>query len=57
MALSYKEIAEIVKLIDASSCDEFVIDLDDLKLAIRRTSAPGEQTAAHRVSGIGTARA
>ncbi len=56
MALSYKEIAEIVKLIDASSCDEFVIDLDDLKLAIRRTSAPGEQTAAHRVSGIGTPR-
>lgn len=54
MALSYKEIAEIVKLIDASSCDEFVIDVDDLKLAIRRKSAPGEQTSAHRDSGIRT---
>ncbi len=54
MALSYKEIAEIVKLIDASSCDEFVIDLDDLKLAIRRKSATGEQTSAHRDSGIRT---
>ena len=54
MALSYKEIAEIVKLIDASSCEEFVIDLDDLKLAIRRKSAPGEQTSARKDSGIRT---
>ncbi|MFQ5619610.1 MAG: acetyl-CoA carboxylase biotin carboxyl carrier protein [Rhodospirillales bacterium] len=54
MALSYKEIAEIVKLIDASSCDEFVIDIDDLKLAIRRKSASGEQTPAHRDSRIRT---
>lgn len=54
MALSYKEIAEIVKLIDASSCEEFVIDLDDLKLAIRRKSATGEQTSAHRDGGIRT---
>lgn len=56
MGLSYKEIAEIVKLIDASSCDEFVIDLDDLKLAIRRRSAPGDQTSAQGDSGIGTPR-
>lgn len=56
MGLSYKEIAEIVKLIDASSCDEFVIDLDDLKLSIRRRSAPGNQTSAQGDSGIGTPR-
>lgn len=56
MGLSYKEIAEIVKLIDASSCDEFVIDLDDLKLSIRRRSAPGDQTSAQGDSGIGTPR-
>jgi acetyl-CoA carboxylase biotin carboxyl carrier protein len=37
--LSFKEIADIIRLIDTSSCDEFVIELDDLRLAVRRKSA------------------
>lgn len=41
MALSFSEIADIVKLIDSSSCEELVIELPDLKLVIRRHGASG----------------
>ena len=41
MALSYDEIAEILKIIDGSSCDELVIDTGDMKLVVRRNSAGG----------------
>lgn len=46
MPLSYKEIAEIIKLIDQSSCDEFVVEVGDLKLAVRRKSAGAAQSGA-----------
>jgi acetyl-CoA carboxylase biotin carboxyl carrier protein len=39
VALSYDEIAEILKIIDASSCDELVVDTGDMKLVVRRNSA------------------
>lgn len=39
MPLTFKEIAEIIRLIDASSCDEFVIEVGDLRLAVRRGPA------------------
>lgn len=39
MALSYDEIAEILKIIDSSSCDELVVDTGDMKLVVRRNSA------------------
>ena len=39
MALSYDEISEILKLIDGSSCDEFVLETDDIKLVVRRRGA------------------
>lgn len=45
MPLTYKEIAEIIKMIDASSCDEFVVEVGDLKIAVRRRST-GTQTSA-----------
>lgn len=46
MTLSYDEVAEIIKLIDASSCDELVLELGDLKLVVRRHGAGGPASAA-----------
>jgi acetyl-CoA carboxylase biotin carboxyl carrier protein len=46
MALSYENIAEIVKIIDASSCDEVVIETSELKLVVRRRGAAGAPLAA-----------
>jgi acetyl-CoA carboxylase biotin carboxyl carrier protein len=36
MALRYDEISEIIKLIDGSSCDEFILETEDIKLVVRR---------------------
>ena len=36
MSLTYDEIAEIIKLIDSSSCDELVVETGDMKLVVRR---------------------
>lgn len=41
MGLSYDEISEILKLIDGSSCDEFVLETEDIKLVVRRHSKDG----------------
>ncbi len=41
MGLSYDEIAEILKIIDSSSCDEVIIETGDIKLVVRRNSASG----------------
>ena len=41
MALSFKEVAEILKLIDASDCEEVILELDGTRLVVRRNgSAP-----------------
>lgn len=56
MPLTYKEIAEIIKLIDASSCDEFVVEVGDLKIAVRRRGAgaqPGTSSPVVRASPPG----
>ncbi len=39
MALSYREVAEILKIIDASTCDELVLELEGTKLMVTRRSA------------------
>jgi acetyl-CoA carboxylase biotin carboxyl carrier protein len=39
MGLLYDEISEIIKLIDSSSCDEFVLETEDIKLVVRRRSS------------------
>lgn len=36
MGMGYDEIGEILKLIDGSSCDEFVLETQDIKLIVRR---------------------
>ena len=43
MSLTFKEIAEIMRLIDASSCDELVVEVGDMRLAVRRNSAGVKQ--------------
>ena len=40
MTLTYAEIAEIIKLIDASSCEEITLDVDGIKLSMRRGGGP-----------------
>ena len=41
MSLRYDEIAEILKIIDSSSCDELVIETGDVKLSVRRHGVNG----------------
>ncbi len=36
MPISYEEVAEIIKIMNASSCEELVLELDGLKLVLRR---------------------
>jgi acetyl-CoA carboxylase biotin carboxyl carrier protein len=39
MALTFKEVAEILKMIDASQAEEVVIELEGFRLAVRRRGA------------------
>ena len=39
MSLSYKEVAEIIRIIDSSSCDELVFEAGDVKLHVRRRAS------------------
>jgi acetyl-CoA carboxylase biotin carboxyl carrier protein len=39
VSLSYDEIAEILKIIDGSSCDELIVETGDIKLVVRRNNA------------------
>jgi len=41
MSLNYKEVAEILKIIDASSCEEVVLELEDTRLVVRRGGVSG----------------
>ncbi len=60
MPLSYKEIAEILKIIDASDCEELVVEMDDFRLVVRRDGAGGGVEASYsdgqgRLSGAAEA--
>ncbi len=39
MALTFKEVAEILKIIDASECEELVLELEGTRLLVRRGAA------------------
>jgi acetyl-CoA carboxylase biotin carboxyl carrier protein len=41
VSLRYDEIAEILKIIDSSSCDEFIVETGDIRLVVRRNGATG----------------
>ena len=47
MSLNYDEIAEILKIIDGSSCDELIVETGDLKLVVRRNTAGVAPTSWH----------
>jgi acetyl-CoA carboxylase biotin carboxyl carrier protein len=49
VSLTYDEIAEIVKLIDSSSCDELIVETGDMKLVVRRNGAPATSSLAPSV--------
>jgi acetyl-CoA carboxylase biotin carboxyl carrier protein len=60
LPLSHKEIAEILKIIDASNCEELVVEMDDVRLVVRRGGAGGGVEASYsdgqkRVSGAAEA--
>ena len=40
MTLSYSDVAEIVKIVDSSNCDEVSLELEGAKILIRRKGAP-----------------
>ena len=47
MGPNFDEIAEILKIIDASSCDELVIETGDMKLLVRRGSTAAASAPTH----------
>ena len=47
MPLTYKDIAEIIKIIDASDCEELVVELDGARLEVRRHGSGGKARAAY----------
>jgi len=51
VSLSYDEIAEILKIIDGSSCDELVVETGDIKLVVRRKTAGGVAISSGHPSG------
>ncbi|HUE46007.1 MAG TPA: acetyl-CoA carboxylase biotin carboxyl carrier protein [Aestuariivirgaceae bacterium] len=50
--MSYKEIAEIIKIIDASNCEELILDLPDAKIVVRRSSTRGDPAPAPVAPGV-----
>ena len=47
MPLSYSEVAEIVKIIDSSKCDEVSLELEGTRILIRRRGAGALETTTH----------
>jgi acetyl-CoA carboxylase biotin carboxyl carrier protein len=43
MPLTFKDVAEILKVIDASQCEEVVIELEGLRLVVRRSIPHGRR--------------
>jgi acetyl-CoA carboxylase biotin carboxyl carrier protein len=41
VSLRYEEVAEILKIIDSSSCDELIVETGDMKLVVRRNAVSG----------------
>jgi acetyl-CoA carboxylase biotin carboxyl carrier protein len=44
MTLQYEEVAEILKIIDSSNCDEISIETPEIKLFVRRSGVGGPET-------------
>src|SRR5690349_13616152 len=50
MTVRYDEISEILKIIDESSCDEFILETSDIKLVIRRRNTANPASAVEAAS-------
>jgi acetyl-CoA carboxylase biotin carboxyl carrier protein len=50
VSLNYDDIAEILKIIDGSSCDELIVETGDLKLVVRRNGAGAAYAPSHGVA-------
>jgi acetyl-CoA carboxylase biotin carboxyl carrier protein len=44
VSLTYKEVAEIIRIIDASNLDELVIEIGDARIHVRRNGSGGQAT-------------
>jgi len=51
VSLRYEDVAEILKIIDSSSCDELIVETGDIKLVVRRNTAPGHVAPATERAG------
>jgi len=43
MALSFKDVAEILKIVDASDCEEVVLEVEGIRLVVRRGGGGGSE--------------
>jgi acetyl-CoA carboxylase biotin carboxyl carrier protein len=57
VSLRYEEVAEILKIIDSSSCDEVIVETGDIKLVVRRNASPGYAAPAAERTGSAPAMA
>lgn len=48
MSLSYREVADILKIIDSSQCEELVLEMENVRLVVRRGSWHNLEAAAPR---------
>ena len=53
MSLSYADVGEILKMIDSSSCAEVVLELDGIKMIVRRGEQGSSSPQVSAVSGSG----
>ncbi len=51
MSLTYKEVAEIIRIIDASNLDELVIEIGGARIHVRRNGSGGQTTALPAIAG------
>ncbi|MEH2511050.1 acetyl-CoA carboxylase biotin carboxyl carrier protein [Nitrobacteraceae bacterium AZCC 1564] len=52
MSLTYKDVADIIKIVDASSCDELVVELAGSKIVVRRGNRSGDLPVSPPASGV-----
>ena len=50
MTLTYKEVAEIMKIIDASQCEEVVLEVEGARLVVRRGGTTGPDASMYNQS-------
>jgi acetyl-CoA carboxylase biotin carboxyl carrier protein len=57
LSLRFEDIAEILKAIDSSSCDELVVETGELKLVVRRNGGAGAAAPVREISSPSAAHA